>query len=654
MWPGNKRFIFVNRGLAVVVMLLVAGLVHAQTPSFTYQGRLTDGGVVANGNYDLQFSMFDNLSGGSQIGTTQTLSNVAVSAGIFTVQLDFGAGAFPGANRFLEIRARLAGGPSYTTLAPRQPITSTPYAVRSLNASFADAVTVNGVPGGSGNYVQNTASPQAASNFNISGNGTAGGTLSASTVNATTQYNIGGDRLLSVSGTYNFFAGRSAGQANTTGDRNTFFGSFTGEVNTTGFRNTFFGAATGFSNTTGTLNAFFGDSAGDSNTTGDRNAFFGSVAGQVNSGSNNSFFGTASGLQNGTGSNNSFFGDSAGNENASGNQNAFFGYASGNSNIAGSKNTTIGSGSNFGSGNLTNGTAIGANARVDQSNSLVLGSIAGVNLATSSVNVGIGTTTPLATLDTRGTMLVSGDVGVGTTTPTAKLDIRVNSALIRFSGVNCGSNFGAITFGNVALGCSNYSLLGEGINTFINRPAGGALLFRENNNDQMVIQAGGNVVINGRGEFGSLLKLDQIDSGLGAGTVQLCRNAALVIAVCTSSSLRYKEQIGPFSGGLNLLRRLRPISFTWKMDGSRDLGLGAEDVARVEPLLITRNDKGEIEGVRYDRLNVVLINAIKEQQKQIETLSAANTALNKRLQWIEKVLQERVGPGRHKKVRRRN
>ena len=49
-----------------------------------------------------------------------------------------------------------------------------------------------------------------------------------------------------------------------------------------------------------------------------------------------------------------------------------------------------------------------------------------------------------------------------------------------------------------------------------------------------------------------------------------------------------------------------------------DLGLVAEEAAQVEPLLITHNDKGEVEGVKYDRVAVVLINAIREQQRQIE------------------------------------
>jgi hypothetical protein len=43
----------------------------------------------------------------------------------------------------------------------------------------------------------------------------------------------------------------------------------------------------------------------------------------------------------------------------------------------------------------------------------------------------------------------------------------------------------------------------------------------------------------------------------------------------------------------------------------RDIGLGAEEVERVEPLLTFRNEKGEIEGVKYDRITPVLVNAVQ-------------------------------------------
>src|SRR6185369_7816752 len=149
---------------SLLMILVCAGAASAQTASFTYQGRLTDGGTAANGNYDLQFALWDTLSGGTQIGATQTVSTVAVSGGIFTVQLDFGANAFPGASRWLEIRTRLTGAPAFTPLLPRQQISATPYAIRSLNAASADNVL-------------------------------ASGTLSANVINTTTQYNLDGSRI---------------------------------------------------------------------------------------------------------------------------------------------------------------------------------------------------------------------------------------------------------------------------------------------------------------------------------------------------------------------------------------------------------------------------------------------------------------------------
>src|SRR5262249_56065322 len=115
--------------------------VKAETSSFTYQGRLADGGSAASGNYDFQFALWDSASGGTQIGSTLTLNTVAVSNGVFTVSLDFGAGGFNGPNRFLEIGVRSVGAGSFTMLAPRQPITSTPYAIRTLSATTADGLS---------------------------------------------------------------------------------------------------------------------------------------------------------------------------------------------------------------------------------------------------------------------------------------------------------------------------------------------------------------------------------------------------------------------------------------------------------------------------------------------------------------------------------
>src|SRR5437660_7775425 len=195
--------------VVALLLLMSSALASAQTTTFTYQGRLQDTGTPANGNYDLQLTLWDAASGGTQqpqpSPVTVTRTSVLVSGGIFTVQLDFGANAFPGADRFLEIGVRPAGSGSFTILSPRQQTTSTPYAIRSANATTANSATtattattatnstqLGGVAAsqyvltgdsrlsdsraptaGSPNYIQNNpSSSQTNSNFNISGNGT--------------------------------------------------------------------------------------------------------------------------------------------------------------------------------------------------------------------------------------------------------------------------------------------------------------------------------------------------------------------------------------------------------------------------------------------------------------------------------------------------
>jgi hypothetical protein len=355
----------VTISFVTLVLLLIATTARAQTTAFTYQGRLSDGGTPANGNYDLQFTLWDSLDGGIQIGPAQALSSIPVSGGIFTVTLDFGASAFPGADRFLAISVRPGGGAgAFTDLLPRQRITSTPYAVRSFNAAAADtainATQLGGVTAanyvqtndsrltdaraptaGSSNYIQNTTSPQLSSNFNISGNGTAGGTLSGDVVNATMQYNIKGFRAFALTGAgsnpaTNTFAGDAAGAATTPVS-----------PGIDGHLNSFFGFRAGASNTTGRVNSSFGANAGQSNTTGIENSFFGAGAGFSNTTENgNTFLGTLS----------------------------------------------------DGAAGINHATAIGFQAKVTQSNSLVLGGVNGTNGVTVETKVGIGTTAPTSLL----------------------------------------------------------------------------------------------------------------------------------------------------------------------------------------------------------------------------------------------------------------
>src|ERR1041384_5606066 len=126
------------RCLASIVALSIASACHsafAQTPlttAFTYQGQLKSSGTPLNATADFQFSLFTALTGGSQIGSTVSASGVSVTGGLFTAVLDFGATAFNGDARWLQIAVRSpAGGGTFTTLTPRQALTASPYALQT-------------------------------------------------------------------------------------------------------------------------------------------------------------------------------------------------------------------------------------------------------------------------------------------------------------------------------------------------------------------------------------------------------------------------------------------------------------------------------------------------------------------------------------------
>lgn len=117
---------------AIILSVLMAVSAYSQSTAFTYQGKLVDTGPGSTTNYDFQFALFDSPVVGNQLGSTTTLTGIAVTNGIFTVVLDFGD-QFPGAARYLDIRVKRSVDPTYTQLGSRQFITSAPYSVRANN-----------------------------------------------------------------------------------------------------------------------------------------------------------------------------------------------------------------------------------------------------------------------------------------------------------------------------------------------------------------------------------------------------------------------------------------------------------------------------------------------------------------------------------------
>lgn len=366
---------------------------------------------------------------------------------------------------------------------------------------------------------------------------------------------------------------------NTFTGRNSFFGSYAGQENTLGQFNSFYGFYSGRNNTSGQENSFFGLSAGASNIDGNSNSFFGYLSGNGNlSGRSNAFYGSKSGQLNTLGKDNSFFGFSSGFFNISGTNNSFFGTESGINNTTGNYNSLFGFGANTAFNNLHNATAIGAEAQVSTDSTLVLGRPTDGVVAPGILVVGQDVPT-VHHPEVRFMIMESNN-------PTLSIRAADNSSpKIQLTKDPTNSN-------------SDWTIR-------MNVPGDDELLFRHHGNTRFEISDQGRVKIHVLGS---------------AGTISLCRNVNNEIATC-SSSIRYKKQVENYNSGLEIIEQLRPVSYIWKESDQPDLGFIAEEIAKIDERLITRNQKDEIEGVKYDRLTTILVNSIKEQQDLLEKQS---------------------------------
>jgi hypothetical protein len=146
-----KRKLVLVFALSAAALLIVSAVV-AGSPmgtDFTYQGFLKSGGTPATGAFDFEFRLFDTATGGAQVGSLVAHDDVPVTNGLFVVQLDFGADAFTGDARWLEIgvsadRATI----SPTLLSPRQALTPAPYALHAGNADTVDGLHASDLLGG--------------------------------------------------------------------------------------------------------------------------------------------------------------------------------------------------------------------------------------------------------------------------------------------------------------------------------------------------------------------------------------------------------------------------------------------------------------------------------------------------------------------------
>jgi len=396
--------------------------------------------------------------------------------------------------------------------------------------SYASANAFLGFAGnGTAAGTNNTASGFQALYGNTGSSNTASG-VGALGNNNTGSFNTASGALalyINTAGNYNTASGFYALGNNDTGSNNTATGYEALYLNSTtaggpaGSNNTASGYQALYSNTTGSNNEASGYQALLNNTTGGGNTADGYEALESNT---TASYSTAMGYQallHSTGAGNTGVGYNSLYSTTSGTNNTGFGNGALGGNSTGSFNTAVGYNAGPASGGLTNATAIGAYAEVTQSNSLVLGAINGVNGATSSTNIGIGTTAP-------------------------------------------------------------------------------SYIFTIAQSSGPAISAGWEVY----------------------------------------SSRRWKTNIQTLHGALGKVEQLRGVSYDLKDSGKHQIGVIAEEVGRVVPEVVNYEKNGkDAQGVDYSRLTALLIEAVKQQQKQIQKQQRQIALLTGKVSVLESALR---------------
>lgn len=141
----RKDFIMKRAGiLATTTIALLTAAAAAQTSngtSFSYQGLLKQDDAPAHGSRAMKFRLFNAASNGVQVGGDLIRPTVAITDGLFNVELDFGAEPFA-ANEARWLEVEVEG----TLLAPRQPLTSAPFslATRGINVDSQGRASLGG------------------------------------------------------------------------------------------------------------------------------------------------------------------------------------------------------------------------------------------------------------------------------------------------------------------------------------------------------------------------------------------------------------------------------------------------------------------------------------------------------------------------------
>jgi hypothetical protein len=325
--------------------------------------------------------------------------------------------------------------------------------------------------------------------------------------------------------------------------------------------------------------------------------------------------------------------------NTTGSQNTAIGRFALQGNGTGSLNTALGYTADIGAANLTNATAIGARSMVNCSNCLVLGSSNSLNGATSDVNVGISVpnpTQPLSFKNALGGKVSFWNGGSG------HYGIGIQSGLFQLYSDIQASDFvfgwGKSESFNETMRIKNNGLVGIGNNApahsldiKANSQLGRAHLRLHEDENEYARLRFTNVSsanfwdIAGKTDVastGAFLNFYYSPNGQNVLSLAGNGNATLMGTLTENSDRRLKTNITRLENPLQKLMRLNGYNYNWidpQRDPSMQTGVLAQEVRDLFPNLVSEDEKG-ILSVNYSGLVPVLIEAIKEQQRQIDEL----------------------------------
>lgn len=395
-----------------------------------------------------------------------------------------------------------------------------------------------------------------------------------------------------------------------TGDDNIFMGYNSGFNTTTGSRNIFMGTITGYTNTTGSDNIFLGDNSGAWNSVGNYNVYMGYQAGYSGGydteedPSYNTMIGYKAGYGNQTGGWLTMIGSRAGLV-SKGGFNTFLGVEAGYSAGNGHHNTYVGiatGANNEGSDNVFVGAFAGYYGGEGGINNVLIGNSAGQGSgpgAQFSYNTYVGKSAGVYTSTGSGNTYLGYQAGFSTST---------------------GS-------GNVFLGYeAGYNETGNNKLYIANSGTASPLVYGDFSSGQFTIT--GNAGINYPGTYGYGLVINTPASQAQQFALYTFGSAYLSGSLYQGSDRAFKKDMHPVSDAVAKLSTLNGVYFRYDETAKgvntaeeESIGVIAQEVEQVFPSLVRENQDG-LKAVNYTALIPVLIEAIKEQQQQIDAQQA--------------------------------